>query len=56
VKPGRIDKRFLRIMREAYDLRIDSDYQAMPAVTAEQARAVVDGAREFLAQYRPLVE
>ena len=54
VKSGPVDPKFHRYLKEAFDLRKDSDYQPMVRLTDTQAQKVLDWAREFAAVCKDL--
>jgi uncharacterized protein (UPF0332 family) len=56
VKPGPVEAKFHRYIREAFDLRQESDYQPMVHLTDEQAQEVLGQAREFVAVCRRLCQ
>jgi uncharacterized protein (UPF0332 family) len=56
VKTGRTDARFHRYLREAFDLRQESDYQPAIQLTIERAQEVLGWAREFVAACKKLCE
>lgn len=49
VKTGLFDRRFHDYLRDAFDDRQHSDYEAMMRIPAETARRSIDRAREFIA-------
>ena len=53
---GLIEPRFHGYLADAFDLRQESDYQPVIHVTNEQAREIVERAREFVAVCRSLCE
>lgn len=55
-KPGIVDAKFHRYLRDAFDLRQESDYQPIVRVTQGQAQKVLEWAREFVAGCRNLCE
>jgi uncharacterized protein (UPF0332 family) len=48
-KPGLVDPRFHRYLKEVFDLRQESDYQPMVRLIDEKAQEVLGWAREFVA-------
>jgi len=56
VKTGKVDERFHVYLREAFTLRSDSDYLPAPTITAQEAQAVIEKAREFIDMCAPLCE
>lgn len=56
VKSGQIDARFHRYLKDAFDLRQESDYQPVVRLTDQQAQEVLGWAREFVATCRRLCE
>jgi uncharacterized protein (UPF0332 family) len=48
VKPGHISADFHQYFVEAFDLRQESDYEPVAAVTKEQAQEVLSRANEFV--------
>lgn len=55
-KPGRVDPRFHRYLKETFDLRQESDYQPMVRFIDEKAQEVLGWAKEFVAVCRKLCE
>ncbi len=53
-KSGLIEPRFHRYLADAFDLRQESDYQPVVHLTNEQAREMLERAREFVAACRRL--
>lgn len=47
-KTGRIDPKYHRILREAFDLRLTADYDIESTVSEESARSLINDCREFL--------
>lgn len=55
VKTGKFDKAFSRWLHEAFELRQESDYQELVAVSGEEAQTVLEHARLFVAGVKTLV-
>jgi uncharacterized protein (UPF0332 family) len=55
VLTGKVDKRFAADLREAYNLRQQSDYEAFVSVGEERVREAVANAESFLAEVKRLV-
>lgn len=55
-KPGLIEARFHKYLADAFDLRQESDYQPVVYLTDEQAREMLERAREFVSECRKLCE
>lgn len=55
VKSGRIEQKFHRHFREAFDLRQQSDYEPIIDITIEQTRQVIQRAGEFVEACRGLL-
>jgi uncharacterized protein (UPF0332 family) len=55
-KPGVVDAKLHRYLRDAFDLRQESDYQPIVRVTESQAQRVLGWTREFVAACRDLCE
>ncbi len=49
VKPRHVEARFHRYLKEAFDLRQESDYQPIVRLVDPQAQEVLGWAREFVA-------
>ena len=47
-KTGRIDPKYHRILREAFDLRLTADYDIESTVSEESARSLIGDCRDFL--------
>lgn len=47
-KTGKIDPKYHRILREAFDLRLTADYDVESAVSEESARSLIEDSRDFL--------
>lgn len=47
-KTKRIDPKYHRILREAFDLRLTADYDIESAVSEESARSLIGDCRDFL--------
>ena len=48
IKTGQIEPRFHKYFTEAFDLRLESDYQPIVEITQGQAQKVVERAKEFI--------
>ena len=48
VRSGALDARFHRWLLDAFDVRIQGDYGVDALVTPDEARTIIDQAREFL--------
>ncbi len=55
-KSGAVDARLHRYLRDAFDLRQESDYQPIVRVTDSQSQKVLGWAREFVAACRDLCQ
>ena len=53
-KPGIVNPRFHRILLDAFESRLQADYEADTPVPAEQAAIFIDHAREFLLEANSL--
>ena len=51
-KPGLIDRKYHRYLREGFDLRQESDYQPIVDVGRQQATKTADRAKELVAARR----
>lgn len=47
-KTGRINPKYHRILREAFDLRLTADYDIESTVSEEQARGLIADCEDFL--------
>lgn len=47
-KTGKIDPKYHRILREAFDLRLTADYDVESTVSEEAARNLITDCRDFL--------
>lgn len=47
-KTGKIDSKYHRILREAFDLRLTADYDIESTVSEEAAQNLIDDCRDFL--------
>lgn len=56
VKPGHVEARFHRYLKQAFDLRQESDYQPVVRLTDLQAEEVLGWARQFVATCGKLCE
>jgi uncharacterized protein (UPF0332 family) len=54
VKPGHINAEFRQHFIEAFDLRQESDYEPIAAVSKEQAQKIISRAGEFVEACRKL--
>ena len=54
VKTGQIEPVFHKYFTEAFDLRLESDYQPIVEITQGQAQKVVERAKEFIEICRKL--
>lgn len=54
VKTGKVEQRFHKYIAEAFDLRLESDYQPLVEITEKQANKVLAWAREFVEVCRNL--
>jgi uncharacterized protein (UPF0332 family) len=54
IKTGKVEQRFHKYLTEAFDLRLESDYQPIVEITQEQAQKVVERAKEFIEICRKL--
>ncbi len=48
VKPGRVEQKFHQYFREAFDLRLQSDYEPIVDMTIEQTQQIIQRATEFV--------
>ncbi len=48
MRPGLLDARFHRWLLDAFDVRIQADYGVDALITADEAKAVIAQAREFV--------
>ncbi len=55
-KAGRVEVRFHGYLKKAFDLRQESDYQPVVRLADEEAREVVNWAKEFVAACKGLCE
>ena len=56
IKTGQIEPRFHKYFTEAFDLRMESDYQPVVEITQGQAQKVVERAKEFIDACRKLCQ
>jgi uncharacterized protein (UPF0332 family) len=56
VKPGLISDEFHRNFRESFDIRQESDYEPVAAVSKEQAQKIISRADEFVEACRKLCD
>ena len=54
IKTGQVEQRFHKYFTEAFDLRLESDYQPVVEITQGQANKVVERAKEFIEICRKL--
>ncbi|MGB2863376.1 MAG: HEPN domain-containing protein [Sedimentisphaerales bacterium] len=54
IKAGQVEPRFHKYFTEAFDLRMESDYQPVVEITQGQAQKVVERAKEFIETCRKL--
>ena len=54
IKTGQMEPRFHKYLTEAFDLRLESDYQPIVEITQGQAQKVVERAKEFIKICRKL--
>ena len=48
-KTGLLDKKFHRQMLNAFDQRLEADYDDIPSISVEEVHAIIKQAKEFLA-------
>jgi uncharacterized protein (UPF0332 family) len=56
VRPGVLDARFHRWLLDAFDVRIQADYGVDALITADDAKAVIAQAREFVLEAQRIIE
>lgn len=56
VRRGLLDARFHRWLLDAFDVRIQADYGVDALITADEARAVIAQAREFVLEAQRIIE
>ena len=54
IKTGQVEPKFHKYFTEAFDLRLESDYQPIVEITQGQAQKVVERAKEFIEICRKL--
>jgi uncharacterized protein (UPF0332 family) len=48
VKPGKVEPRFHKYITETFDFRLESDYQPLVEIKEQQAKKILEWAREFV--------
>jgi uncharacterized protein (UPF0332 family) len=56
VKPGVIEPRYGRILHDAFETRLDSDYAPHPDLHEDSARNVIRNARDFVQRMERVLE